>query len=141
MRSITARVCEVNKPLLSAKKVMAAGSRVVFDDEEGDYILHKKTGRITPMRKCAGTYKVDLWMNKPAATKRIMEVQKGTEESWATDAIPHQALHKTSFSDDLGKGYNLQRHDHGTHPVHPMFPNTGTHTIPSRIIRPSKDVA
>ena len=43
MRSITAQVCEVNKPLLSVRKVMAGGSRVVLD-EDGSYIESKATG-------------------------------------------------------------------------------------------------
>ena len=42
-RSITAQVCAVNKALMSVKKVMRAGNRVVFDEEE-TYIEDKVTG-------------------------------------------------------------------------------------------------
>ena len=42
-RSITAQVCAVHKALMSVKKVMRAGNRVVFD-EEGTCIEDKVTG-------------------------------------------------------------------------------------------------
>ena len=42
-RSITAQVCDVNKVLLSASKVVRVGHRVVFD-QDGSYIEDKVTG-------------------------------------------------------------------------------------------------
>ena len=36
-RGLTAQVCDVNKVLLSVRKVVAAGNRVIFDDE-GSFI-------------------------------------------------------------------------------------------------------
>ena len=43
--SITTQVCEVNKGLLSVRKVMEAGNRVVFDGT-GSYIEDKKNARV-----------------------------------------------------------------------------------------------
>ena len=43
-RSLTAQVCEVNQGLLSVKKCIKAGNRVVFDEDTGSYIQDKQTG-------------------------------------------------------------------------------------------------
>ena len=51
-REITAQVCEVNKPLLSVSKIVAAGNRLVFDPndsciediESGEKVLLKNQG-------------------------------------------------------------------------------------------------
>ena len=43
VRCVTAQVCDVNKSLLSVRKVTKAGSRVMFDDGFG-YIEDKVTG-------------------------------------------------------------------------------------------------
>ena len=42
-RGLTAQVADVNKALLSVRKVVKAGNRVVFDDDEGSYIEDKVT--------------------------------------------------------------------------------------------------
>ena len=63
MRSITAQVCEVNKPLLSVRKVMAGGSRVVFD-EEGSYIESKATGEITALKESGGMFMLKMWVQR-----------------------------------------------------------------------------
>ena len=63
VRSITAQVCEVNKPLLSVRKVMAGGSRVVFD-EEGSYIESKATGERTWMRESGGMFMLKMYVQK-----------------------------------------------------------------------------
>ena len=42
-REITAQVCDVNKPLLSVSKMVAAGNRVVFE-EDNSYIDTIDTG-------------------------------------------------------------------------------------------------
>ncbi len=51
IRSITAQVCDVNRALLSVKKTVSAGNKVVFDDE-GSYAEDKKTGE-------------KIWMTEP----------------------------------------------------------------------------
>ena len=55
VRSITTQVCEVNKGLLSVRKVVEAGNRVVFDST-GSYIEDKKTHERMYMRDEAGMY-------------------------------------------------------------------------------------
>ena len=59
-RSITAQVCDVNKALLSVKKVIAAGNRVVFDEAES-YVEDKKTGEKMWMAEEDGMYILKLW--------------------------------------------------------------------------------
>ena len=63
VRSITAQVCDVNKALLSVKKVVAAGNRVVFDDG-GSYIEDKSTGERMWMIENNGMYMLKLWIPK-----------------------------------------------------------------------------
>ena len=60
-RSITAQVCDVNKVLLSVKKMTAAGNRVVLDDA-GSYVEDKNTGEIMWMREENGMYMLKLWV-------------------------------------------------------------------------------
>ena len=80
--SFNTQITGVTKVLNSVSRMTAAGNKVVFDDEEGDYILNKRIGKITPMRKCDGTYKVDVWMSKAGhvPSKRIQEIRRGMEE-------------------------------------------------------------
>ena len=60
-RNITAQVREVNKALLSVKKMMSAGNRVVFD-EEGSYIEDKVTGDKLWMREKNGMFALKMWV-------------------------------------------------------------------------------
>ena len=62
MRSMTAQVCDVNKALLSVKKVVAAGNKVVFGDDEGSYIENKATGERMWMEEEGGMYVLSLWV-------------------------------------------------------------------------------
>ena len=66
-RRITAQVCEVNKALLSVKKVVAAGNRVVFDESDS-YIEDKQTGERMPFTCKNGMYLLQVWVrgNKAA---------------------------------------------------------------------------
>ena len=63
MRSLTAQVCEVNKPLLSVRKVIAGGSRVVFD-EEGSYIESKATLERTWLKEQGGMLMLKMWVQR-----------------------------------------------------------------------------
>jgi hypothetical protein len=63
MRSLTAQVCDVNKPLLSVRKVMAGGSRVVFD-EDGSYIESKATGERTWLKESGGMFMLKMWVQR-----------------------------------------------------------------------------
>ena len=60
-RNITAQVCDVNKALLSVKKVMAAGNRVVFDSE-GSFIEDKVTKDKMWMTEEKGMFLIKMWV-------------------------------------------------------------------------------
>jgi myosin heavy subunit len=60
-RNITAQVCDVSKPLLSVKKVVDAGNRVVFE-KDGSYIEDVKTGERMWMREEHGMYMLKMWI-------------------------------------------------------------------------------
>ena len=53
--SMTFQITDVNKVLASVRRICEAGNTVVFD-EEGSYILNKKSGKKTWMRKERGVY-------------------------------------------------------------------------------------
>ena len=63
-RGLTAQVCDVNKGLLSVKKVVAAGNRVVFEDE-GSFIEDKVTKERMWLKEENGMYMLKLWVEKP----------------------------------------------------------------------------
>ena len=60
-RNMTAQVCDVNKALLSVKRVVKAGNRLVFD-EDGSYIEDKQTGEKMWMEENNGMYILKLWV-------------------------------------------------------------------------------
>jgi hypothetical protein len=60
-RGMTAQVCDVNKALLSVKKIVAAGNRVVFEDE-GSYIQDKMTGQCMCIEEVGGMYMLRMWV-------------------------------------------------------------------------------
>ena len=53
----------INKPLISVSKLIEAGYRVVFD-EENSYIMHKKTRKIIKMTKERGVFVIDAYVQK-----------------------------------------------------------------------------
>ena len=59
-RKVTAQVADVNKALLSVKKIVAAGNRVVFDEES--YIEDKNTGDRTWLHEDRGMYMLRMWV-------------------------------------------------------------------------------
>ena len=65
LRRMTAQVCDVSKPLLSVKRVIQAGNRVIFD-EEGSYVQDKETGEVMPLRETGGMFHLKLWVEKPS---------------------------------------------------------------------------
>ena len=60
---ITAQVCDVNKALLSVKRVIGKGNRVVFD-EEGSYIEDKKIGQAHWLEEKNGMFILKLWVHR-----------------------------------------------------------------------------
>ena len=59
-KKITARVADVNKGLLSVKKIVAVGNRVVFDDSS--YIEDKATGEKMWLTEAQGMYVLQMWV-------------------------------------------------------------------------------
>ena len=57
---LTAQVCEVSKALLSVKKVVAAGNRVIFSPEQA-YIENISTGKRLNMQNNGGMYTLKMW--------------------------------------------------------------------------------
>ena len=62
-REITAQVCEVNKPLLSVSKIVAAGNRVVFDPD-GSYIEDTESGEKVWLTNQGGMYMIKMWVKR-----------------------------------------------------------------------------
>ena len=65
-RRMKAQVAGVNKSLLSVKKVVQAGNRVVFDDAAGggSYIEDKGTGERMSLEDRGGMYMLKLWVRQ-----------------------------------------------------------------------------
>ena len=63
LKNITAQVCDVNKPLLSVSKVVAAGNRVVFD-KDGSYIEDLTTGDKVWLKNVGGMYILKLLVKR-----------------------------------------------------------------------------
>ena len=63
-RSMKAQVCDVNKALLSVKRMVAAGNRVVFEPACG-YIEDVGTGDRMQLKEKGGMYMLKLWVQKP----------------------------------------------------------------------------
>ena len=59
------QVSKVHKTLLAVRKISSAGNRVVFDDDEGDYIFNKVAGLTTKIYNKNGTYVVYVWVLVP----------------------------------------------------------------------------
>ena len=64
-RKITAQVCDVNKALLSVRKVVTAGNRVVFDPS-GSYIEDVHSGEKMWLEDVNGMYMLKIWINRKA---------------------------------------------------------------------------
>ena len=64
VRTITAQVCDVNKALLSVRKTVAAGNRVVFEPA-GGYIEDLHTGERLHLREQGGMYTLRMWARRP----------------------------------------------------------------------------
>ena len=60
-RKITAQVCDVNKALLSVKRMTDAGNRVAFDSD-GSYVEDKKTQDRMWLKEEGGMYVLKVWI-------------------------------------------------------------------------------
>ena len=63
-RNMTAQVCEVNKALLSVKRMVQAGNRVVFEPS-GGHIEDIHSGERIHMKECGGMYMLKMWVQRP----------------------------------------------------------------------------
>ncbi len=61
-RAVTAQVCDVNKALMSVRKMVAMGNKVVFGGDEGSYVEDKVTGERVWMEEKGGMYTIKLWV-------------------------------------------------------------------------------
>ena len=64
-RNITAQVCSVQQGLLSVKRMIGAGQRVVFDPE-GSYIEDIATYERMNLKERNGMYFLSLWTKASA---------------------------------------------------------------------------
>ena len=64
VRALKAQVCEVNRPLLSVKKAVAAGNTVVFD-EGGSYIMNKKSQQKMWLKEENGVHVLQVMVAPP----------------------------------------------------------------------------
>ena len=62
-RSMTVQVCDVNKPLLSAHKIVQAGNKVVLS-KRGRYVEDEETGEKMYLKEVGGMYMLKLWARK-----------------------------------------------------------------------------
>ena len=60
-RKMKAQVCDVNKALLSVKRALQAGNRVVFDDD-GSFIQDKVTGECMHLEDRGGMFMLKVWV-------------------------------------------------------------------------------
>ena len=60
-RGLTAQVCDVNKPLMSVSKLVAAGHTVSFAPS-GSYVTNDSTGESIELIERNGMYMLNLWV-------------------------------------------------------------------------------
>jgi len=63
-KQMTLQVCDVTQGLLSVTKMVAAGNKVVFDNE-GSYVENKMSGDRTWLREKNGMFIMKLWVRRP----------------------------------------------------------------------------
>ena len=63
IRKITSQVTDVNQALLSVRKMMRSGHRVVFDSD-GSFIEDKESGEWMDMRDDGRMFLLKLWVHK-----------------------------------------------------------------------------
>ena len=66
LRSMRFQAAPVERPLGSVMRICAAGHRVVFDADEGSYILNKESGELNWLREDNGNYVMDTWVPPPS---------------------------------------------------------------------------
>ena len=64
-KQLTLQVCDVNQGLLSVAKLVQAGNRVVFDEDDSSFIENKSSGERTWLKPRNGMYIMKLWVERP----------------------------------------------------------------------------
>ena len=72
------QVANVRKVLGSVGKFTDAGNKVVFDND-GSYIMNKKTGEKTALRKVNGVYEFDIFL--PGKQEEVNSVNQDNQQS------------------------------------------------------------
>ena len=67
IRTITAQICGVNKPLLSVRKIVESGNRVVFEPN-GSFIEDCQTKERMKLDVTGGMYMLKVWVKGNEAT-------------------------------------------------------------------------
>ena len=82
------QVSNVHKTLAAVRKISKAGNRVVFDDDEGDYIYNKHSGLSTKTHQTNWTYVMFLWILEPIVSTGMFDVlaEKESEQVFGTGA-------------------------------------------------------
>ena len=67
----TFQVAKVNKPLASVGKLLDTGHRVVLD-EDGSYVLNKRTRQVMRIRRERGVFVLDVWLSQDSEGDVVM---------------------------------------------------------------------
>ena len=68
----TFQIAKVNKPLASVSKLLDAGHRVVLD-EDGSYVLNKRSKQVMKVRREKGVFVLDVWLAQDKGGDTVME--------------------------------------------------------------------
>ena len=98
---MTIQVAQVNKVLASVGRMCEAGNRVVFDDEEGSYIMNKRTKKITRLEKKNGVYKFNIMI-----PKELSSVE--TSSSSGSDRRNEATIHTRNRFEALSESFRRQ---------------------------------
>ena len=79
---LTFQVTDVRKIFASVREMCTQGNRVVFDDD-GSFVLNKKSGIVTPLEKRSGTYAFDRWIQ---VQENQMDVDAFIQEGGASSS-------------------------------------------------------
>ena len=105
---VGAQIAEVSRNLASGFKIMAAGNKIVLDDE-GSYIQNKASGRKIQIVNHNGEFKFEIWVPKDknashvkAEPKRIRKTKAADEnDEKEAEVIPQLSQQKRQRVDDL----------------------------------------
>ena len=59
----------MKRPLLSVMKLTAAGNKVVMEEDRA-YVVNRKTGETTPLRRERNVWVLDMWLKVPKGFPR-----------------------------------------------------------------------